>query len=143
MTETRLIRNSNDKIIAGVAGGIASYLAIDPILVRVGFLILLFASGIGFPIYLILWVVMPLDNGRRESGDDVFQKNIGEISDTVSSSMNRLGRPATIGIILILLGAYFLLTQLGIVNWIGGAVFWPLVIIGFGVYLLLKRNNQE
>ncbi len=52
MSETRLTRSNNDKIIAGVAGGIASYLAIDPILVRLAFLILLFASGIGFPIYL-------------------------------------------------------------------------------------------
>jgi len=142
MSETRLTRNNNDKIIAGVAGGIASYLAIDPILVRVAFLILLFASGIGFPIYLILWIVMPLENGSEESDVDVIQKNIGEMGETVSSSVNRLGRPGTIGTILILLGAYFLLTQLGIVNWIGGAVFWPLVIIGFGIYILLKRDKQ-
>jgi phage shock protein PspC (stress-responsive transcriptional regulator) len=141
MSETRLTRNSNDKIIAGVAGGIASYLAIDPIWVRVAFLILLFASGIGFPIYLILWIVMPLDDGSDES-EDAIQKNISDIGETISSSVNRLGRPGTIGIILILLGAYFLLSQMGILNWIGGAVFWPLVIIGFGVYLLLKRNKQ-
>ncbi len=142
MSETRLTRSNNDKIIAGVAGGIASYLAIDPILVRVAFLVLLFASGIGFPIYLILWIVMPLENGSEESDVDVFQKNIGEMGETVSSSVNRLGRPGTIGTILILLGAYFLLNQLGILSWISGAVFWPLVIIGFGIYLLLKRDKQ-
>lgn len=138
MSETRLTRSSNDKIIAGVAGGIASYLAIDPVFVRIGFLILLFASGIGFPIYLILWVVMPQDNG---SGGDFIQKNIGDLSDTVSSNVNKLGRPGTIGVILVLLGAYFLLTQLGVLSWVGGAVFWPLAIIGCGVYLLLRRNR--
>lgn len=141
MSETRLTRSSNDKIIAGVSGGIASYLDIDPILVRVAFLILLFASGIGFPIYLILWIVMPIDGRTGESDMNVIQKNLGEMGETVSSSVNRLGRPGTIGVILILLGAYFLLTQLGIINWIGGAVFWPLAIIGFGVYLLLKRKK--
>ena len=142
MSETRLTRSSNDKVIAGVAGGIASYLGIDPILVRIGFLILLFASGIGFPIYVILWVVMPLDDGKKESGEEAFSKNIGDISSTFSSSMNRLGRPGTIGVILILLGAYFLLNQFGILSWISGAVFWPLVIIGFGVYLLLRHNKR-
>lgn len=138
MSESRLTRSSSDKIIGGVAGGIASYLAIDPVLVRIGFLVLLFASGIGFPIYLILWIVMPRDDG---SGDDFIQKNIGDLSDTVSSNVNKLGRPGTIGVILILLGAYFLLNQLGVMSWVGGAVFWPLVIIGFGVYLLLRRDN--
>ncbi len=138
MSETRLTRSNNDKIIAGVAGGVASYLAIDPTLVRIGFLILLFASGIGFPIYFILWVVMPQDDG---SEDDFVQKKLGDLSDTVSSNVNKLGRPGTIGVILILLGAYFLLNQLGVLSWVGGAVFWPLVIIGFGVYLLLRNNK--
>ncbi len=84
---------------------------------------------------------MPLADGSQDPEVDVIQKNIGEMGDTVSSSVNRLGRPGTIGIILILFGAYFLLNQLGILNWIGSAVFWPLVFIGFGVYLLLKRNK--
>lgn len=138
MSEIRLTRSSSDKMIAGVAGGIASYLAIDPVWVRIGFLILLFASGIGFPIYIILWVVMPMDN---RSEDEIHIKGRGDFGDTVHDSVNKLGRPGTIGVILILFGAYFLLSQMGILNWVGGAVFWPLVIIGFGIYLLLKRNK--
>ncbi|MFN2255255.1 MAG: PspC domain-containing protein, partial [Candidatus Promineifilaceae bacterium] len=59
MSQTRLTRSSTDKIIAGVCGGLAEYLEIDPVLVRLAFLVLFFASGIGFPIYIILWIVMP------------------------------------------------------------------------------------
>ena len=141
MSETRLTRSTDDKIIAGVCSGLAAYLDIDPVWVRLAFVILLFASGIGLPMYVILWIVMPAADNDTRSEAEVIQKNIGEMGETVYSSVNRLGRASTVGVILVLLGAYFLLNQLGWLNWIGGAVFWPLVIIGFGVYLLIKRSR--
>ena len=147
MSETRLTRSHDDKMIAGVCGGLAAYLDIDAVLVRLAFVILLFATGIGLPIYVILWIVMPREGS--DSGSDtemgsmteVVQKNIGEMGETVYSSVNRIGRPGTVGLILVILGAYFLLNQLGWLNWIGGALFWPLIIIGFGVFLLVKRGR--
>ena len=147
MSDTRLTRSSKDKMIAGVCGGLAAYLDIDAVLVRLAFVILLFATGIGLPIYVILWIVMPREGS--DSGSDaemgtmteVVQKNIGEMGETVYSSVNRIGRPGTVGLILVILGAYFLLNQLGWLNWIGGALFWPLIIIGFGVFLLVKRGR--
>ena len=141
MSETRLTRRTEDKIIAGVCSGLATYLDIDSVWVRLAFVILLFASGIGLPIYVILWIVMPAADNDARSEAEVIQKNIGEMGETVYSSVNRLGRASTVGVLLVLLGAYFLLNQLGWLNWIGGAVFWPLVIIGFGVYLLIKRSR--
>jgi len=60
MTTERLTR-SNDKIIAGVCGGLADYFGWDPALVRVGYLLLSILSA-GFPgllVYIILWIVMP------------------------------------------------------------------------------------
>lgn len=141
MTKTRLERSSDNRMIAGVCGGLAEYLAIDPTLVRLAFAILLFASGIGFPLYLILWIVMPREDSREGSGDAVFQENIGEMKQTISSNVGRFGRPATIGIMLVLLGVYFLFAELGwMAGWASGA-FWPLVIIGSGVFLLLRRNR--
>ena len=141
MSETRLTRSSEDKIVAGVCGGLAAYLDIDAALVRLAFVILLFATGIGLPIYVILWIVMPREGSDAGSEAEVIQKNIGEMGESVYSSVNRIGRPGTAGILLVILGAYFLLSQLGWLNWIGGALFWPLVIIGFGVYLLVKRGR--
>lgn len=58
MTEKRLVR-SNDRMIAGVAAGIAEYLNFDPTLVRLIFVILALAGGPGLLIYLIMWLVMP------------------------------------------------------------------------------------
>lgn len=66
MEEKKRLRRSNDKVIAGVCGGLAEYFNIDPVLVRVVFaLLLLFASG-GFWLYLILWIVMPAPEGEGQ-----------------------------------------------------------------------------
>jgi phage shock protein C len=136
MNESRLVRSEDDKMIAGVCGGLAAYLAVDPVLVRLAFVILLFASGIGFPIYLIMWVIMPRGATVGESGAVVLQDNIKELKEAVSAKADSLGRPMTVGIVLIMLGFYFLFGQLG---WIG-SYFWPLLIIGLGVLLLLRRR---
>jgi phage shock protein PspC (stress-responsive transcriptional regulator) len=128
-------------MIAGVCGGLAAYLDIDSTLVRLAFAILLFASGIGFPIYLILWVIMPEEDSDDRSDAEVIQKNLGEMGSSIHSSISRLDRQATVGLLLVLLGAYFLLSQFGWLNWISGAVFWPLVIIGTGVYLLIRQTR--
>jgi phage shock protein C len=141
MSEVRLKRSKSDRMIAGVCGGLAAYLDIDSTLVRLAFAILLFASGIGFPIYLILWVIMPEEDSDDRPDAEVIQKNLGEMGSSIHSGISRLDRQATVGLLLVLLGAYFLLTQFGWLNWISGAVFWPLVIIGIGVYLLIRQTR--
>ncbi|MBC7886843.1 MAG: PspC domain-containing protein [Ferruginibacter sp.] len=55
----RLFRNENDKVIAGVCGGLASYFNLDPIVVRIIFLVFLFIGGTGFLAYLIIWIAVP------------------------------------------------------------------------------------
>ncbi len=61
MQGKRLARSRSDRMIAGVCGGLAEYLNIDPVLVRLGFVLaeILTAGAGGIIAYLILWVVMP------------------------------------------------------------------------------------
>ena len=56
---TRLMRSPTDAIIAGVCGGLAEYFAIDPVIVRLIFVLVTLTSGLGLVIYPILWLVMP------------------------------------------------------------------------------------
>jgi phage shock protein C len=140
MSESRLTRSETDKMIAGVCGGIATYLDIDAVFVRLAFVLLAFASGIGVAIYFIMWIVMPRESTVAASEAVVMQDNIKEMKETVSSGAGRLSKPATIGIILILLGGYFMLAEIGVANWIGG-VIWPILIIGGGLFWLWKRNQ--
>lgn len=55
----RFTRSRTDRKIAGVCGGLAQYLNIDPTLVRIIFLILLLIIGGGLLIYLIIWICAP------------------------------------------------------------------------------------
>ncbi len=56
----RLYRSWENRMIAGVCGGIAAYLKLDPSLMRLVFLGLLIA-GVGIPIYFVLWLIIPLE----------------------------------------------------------------------------------
>lgn len=55
----RLYRSRTDRKIAGVCGGLAQYLNVDPTVVRIIFLVLLFIGGGGLLIYLIIWICAP------------------------------------------------------------------------------------
>lgn len=56
----RLYRSGKEKIIAGVCGGFGEYFRIDPVLIRIIFVISLFASfGTMIIIYIILWIIIP------------------------------------------------------------------------------------
>jgi phage shock protein PspC (stress-responsive transcriptional regulator) len=137
MPNARLTRSDTDRLLAGVCGGIAAYLGLDSVLVRIAFLILAFASGIGLPIYLILWIIMPIEEDLGKPGSIVVQDNIEDLGNTMVSGVNRFGKPGTVGVVLVLLGGYFLLAELGI----AGGVFWPIVIIGAGIFWLVRSNR--
>ena len=55
----RFFRNQDEKVMGGVCSGIGAYFDIDPVWIRVLFLILLFFTGIGFITYVILWAAIP------------------------------------------------------------------------------------
>jgi phage shock protein PspC (stress-responsive transcriptional regulator) len=58
-TKKRLYRDEEDKILGGVASGLAHYLNIDPAVVRILFAVLAIFGGSGFLVYIILWIVLP------------------------------------------------------------------------------------
>jgi phage shock protein PspC (stress-responsive transcriptional regulator) len=59
MEEKRLVRSRSDRMLAGVAGGLAEHLNMDSTLIRLIFVVLTLAGGPGLLIYLILWLIMP------------------------------------------------------------------------------------
>ena len=57
---TKRLERSNDRVWAGVCGGIAEYLDFDPVLVRIAYAFLtLFTCFSGLIFYFVLWIVMP------------------------------------------------------------------------------------
>ena len=60
--DKRLMR-SNDRVFAGVCGGLAEYFEFDPVLVRIAYAFLtLFTAFCGLIFYIVLWIVMPEKN---------------------------------------------------------------------------------
>lgn len=57
----RLYRSRIDRVLGGVASGLSRYMNLDPILVRIIFIILAFFNGIGILLYIIMWIVVPED----------------------------------------------------------------------------------
>ncbi len=62
----RLTRSITDRKIAGVCGGVAKYLNVDPTVIRILFLIALICGSLGFWAYLIIWIAAPEDNRLQQ-----------------------------------------------------------------------------
>lgn len=58
----KLTRSSTNKVLGGVCGGIGEYFSVDPVVVRVGWIIFSLCGGSGILAYLIAWVIIPADN---------------------------------------------------------------------------------
>jgi phage shock protein C len=61
-----LRRSVRDRMLTGVAGGVAEYMGIDPTIVRIGFAILTLVGGAGIPLYLAAFLLIP-EEGSEES----------------------------------------------------------------------------
>jgi len=74
----RLTRNRREAVVGGVGAGFADYFNVDPVLVRLGFVLLAFANGIGLLCYIIYWVIMPTNEagiqGQTSPGGGVTEE---------------------------------------------------------------------
>ena len=59
MNDKRFYLSNTDKKIAGVCGGLAEYFEVDPLLIRVLFLVAILEIGMGLVAYLVLWLLAP------------------------------------------------------------------------------------
>ena len=60
-----LRRSTDDRMLAGVAGGLARYLDVDATLVRIAFVVLTVVGGAGVPLYLASWLLIPEDGADQ------------------------------------------------------------------------------
>ncbi len=76
----RLFRDGDNKILGGVAYGIANYFSIDPAIIRIIFIVSLFLGGFGLITYILLWISIPeaktVEDKMRAKGYEVTLENI-------------------------------------------------------------------
>lgn len=146
----KLYRSEKDRVLAGVCGGLADFFDVDSTLVRIIFVLLTIFGGSGLIIYLVLWIIVPTASSTHNVfTKDFMQSNLNEIKDTTRNFAHEF-RNATkdknknsrnfAGIAIIVLGAFFLLQNLGILR--GAHNFWPILLIILGFALLMKKNQR-
>lgn len=133
-TRQTLHRSRTDRKVAGVAGGLAAYFGIDPIILRILIVVLSLFGGSGLLIYAAGWLLLP-DEGEQRS--------------EVQKLLDRDGRPhsarvvivATIVIIGVVIGVGSLFDDH---RWLGaGPGIWPLLVVGgVGALIWYGRRDQ-
>jgi len=158
----RVTRDTRNGMIGGVAAGLADHLQIDPAIVRIGFVLLSLASGIGLLAYVICWIVIPEREPSarppeppgtpadravhevREAGERVVSEvrsAAGRVRVDLGGRHDRHTARMIFGAGLILLGCVFLIDRLDWFDpwgWFGRVLdLWPLILILIGVALIV------
>lgn len=118
-------RSRVDRVTAGVAGGLAERIGLEPVLVRIGFVVLAAAGGVGLLVYVVCWIV------SVEPDDDAAPP-----TRPAAASVQQL-----VALGLILLGVLLALREVGL--WFGDAVTWPVALAGAGSAVIWSRSDDQ
>lgn len=139
--QKKLYRSQSDRVLGGVAAGLAKYLAVDPALMRVAFVALALVDGIGILIYFVMWLIIPAENSTARSTEETVGANAADIANQFRSLGGSIGRPGgalVVGIFLVVIGSFFLARIF--VPQINFSMVWPLVLIAIGAFLIIRRR---
>lgn len=90
MQNKRILRSRSDRMIAGVAGGLGAYFGIDPIFVRLGFLVLAFLNGFGLFLYAVLWLLVPNEGTATSDSREQVREGFEEMRQTAEDAVHRV-----------------------------------------------------
>lgn len=118
-----------------MCGGLGQYFGVDPVLVRVIFILLAFAQGIGILAYVIMALVVPNEPPLTEPAlTEPSSPASAEVSETIRRNQK------LIGFVLLVVGMLLLLSHLGIWGWFFlWNPFLALALVAAGVVLLLIK----
>jgi phage shock protein C len=123
----RLLRRTrDDRVIGGVCGGLGRYLGIDPVLMRIAFVILAFAGGGGILVYLVAWVLIPVERPGEDLGT-VRPEGADTTRLIVGGALIAVGTILLLNLSLPALGRYF----------------WPLALIAVGVAVVIQASSSR
>jgi phage shock protein C len=149
-----LYRSRTDRFLGGVCGGLGRYLGVDPTIIRLIFLLLLFGNGAGFLLYVVLWVLLPVEGGSEPAGANMGDrinegvKGVGEDIRLVAQTPHpKAGLWFGLGLIVLggILFAERLAESLGIewiARWINWSTLWPILLIAVGVAFILRGSRK-
>lgn len=131
----RLYRSRTDKVFAGVCGGLANYLEVDPVVIRLVWLVSIFVFGLGLLLYFTAWIIIPSNPKERVSSQHTNKRTDWNLV---------IGLILLVGGVFILLGEYvfydFGWLRFHFFPW---KIFWPLALIALGIYLVVSKASID
>ena len=122
-----LMRSATDRKLGGVAGGLGHYLGVDANAVRLVWILAVpFTGGLALLAYVALWFLLPE----------------GETGWAEPAAWASGGGVRTAGIVLVVLGALFLLGQVTPFVFHLGHFVWPLALVALGILLIVRHERR-
>ncbi len=159
--EKRLYRSRTERVIWGVCGGLAKYFDIDPTIIRVIAILLIFASGFGILAYIIIAIIVPLEGSSVATPREAVKENIEDIKASASELGNEIRstfrkkegeskqvddvsdrRRTLLGFIVIIIGIVILIGMLDIFHWFHWGILWAIVILVIGLLIIFSARRR-
>jgi signal transduction histidine kinase len=122
----RPVRSSTDRVIAGLAGGLAEQLRIDPVVIRLAFIVLAFAGGFGALLYGLLWLI----------STDAPPATAA----LPAAATRRTNEPRhVLAVALVVAGMLLILRELHV--WLGDGLVWPVAVAALGSAVIWNRTD--
>lgn len=150
----RLARSRRDRMLFGVCGGLGEYFDIDPLLIRLAFVLVTLAGGAGVLAYIILAIIMPeaapdsSGTAPTRSAPGTMEPAAGEPFTEAAPGAGRAysarrhrRSSATGAFLLVTIGLLLLLANLGWFDWFRWHLVWPVLLIALGLALLARRTE--
>ena len=145
MENRRLSRNSMNRVIGGVCSGLAEFFGLDVALVRIAFVIAFLFASFGFWLYIILWIVLPVEGQQTTVNGQQSTVN-GQQSTVNSQQSESVSKPESTvksifaGSFIILIGMLFLVNNFIPISWIWK--LWPLILVAIGVVMIVTASKK-
>ncbi|MTD14312.1 PspC domain-containing protein [Nakamurella sp. YIM 132087] len=118
-------RSAGDRKIAGVAGGLGRALGVDPVVLRVAFVVLTIFGGFGALLYVLGWLLLPDERDEVSAAEALIGR----------------GRSSVPPVLAVGLAVIAAISLISIFSW--GLPFWPLVIIGAIIAVKVARRRNR
>lgn len=148
-----LYKSTEFRVFTGVASGIADYINTGHTLIRLLFILLTLASGIGLVFYITLSILLPTEDEVIEQEDREFYYNVthGELKEedmiSVAQYSDMIDKLASkqniVALIIISIGMFFLQFRLAPWELIPEGWRYPAIVITIGLGFLLKSVTQK
>lgn len=150
MEYKRLYRSDKNKVIAGVAGGIAEFFDLDPVIIRILFAVMFFMVGGGLLLYIILWIAVPEKINSYHAASEPYQQAKPETENQEPQTETQKdykdykytrNKGSYVGaVIFITLGLLFLADSFTEIHF---GKLWPVILIVIGIVMLTNIKGKK